>query len=142
MATTDNERFVRKVWEVRPGTLFMQAYGRGQTDSRPHNRPYRWVPYVKGAAGACWLEASDCAVLWANGGLEVKACNDLHYGSFSRNIKNEDYYFRRGIAFSMIGSEFRARLPMRYPGIFGGTGFVDLLDDDRRTTVVCWLNTH
>jgi hypothetical protein len=109
MATTDNERFVRKVWEVRPGTLFMQAYGRGQTDSRPHNRPYRWVPYVKGAAGACWLEASDCAVLWANGGLEVKACNDLHYGSFSRNIKNEDYYFRRGIAFSMIGSEFRAR---------------------------------
>jgi hypothetical protein len=108
MATTDNERFVRKVWEVRPGTLFMQAYGRGQTDSRPHNRPYRWVPYVKGAAGACWLEASDCAVLWANGGLEVKACNDLHYGSFSRNIKNEDYYFRRGIAFSMIGSEFRS----------------------------------
>jgi hypothetical protein len=137
MATTDNERFVRKVWEVRPGTLFMQAYGRGQTDSRPHNRPYRWVPYVKGAAGACWLEASDCAVLWANGGLEVKACNDLHYGSFSRNIKNEDYYFRRGIAFSMIGSEFRARAHA-LSSIIGHMGSSVFPDDVAAT--VCLMN--
>ena len=60
-------------------------------------------------------------VLWRANGLEVKLFNDLRYGSFSRNIKNADYYFRRGVAFSMIGNTFRARAH-RFASIIGHMG--------------------
>lgn len=80
-----------------------------------------WVPYIKGAAGAVWLESLDDAVLWRLRGLELKLFNELRYGSFSRNIKNADYYFRRGVAFSMIGNVFQARAH-RFASIFGHMG--------------------
>ena len=86
------------------------------------------MPYIKGAAGTCWIEALEDAVNWRNNGLEVKACNDHGYGSFSRNIKNEAYYFKQGVAFSMIGSDFVARAH-RFRSIIADMGSSVFLDD-------------
>jgi hypothetical protein len=104
MATTNNLRFLRAPWEPGGTTLGV-----------------RWQPYIKGAAGDAWVEGTRDMVLWACAGLEVKVCNEHFYGSASRNIKNEKYYFRIGVAFSPIGSNFSARLH-RVPSIIGHMG--------------------
>jgi hypothetical protein len=120
MATTDNTRFVRKPWEIGRASLHALRYG-AQSSTPMVGQHVDWVPYIKGAAGAVWLESLDDAVLWRLRGLELKLFNELRYGSFSRNIKNADYYFRRGVAFSMIGNVFQARAH-RFASIFGHMG--------------------
>lgn len=121
MATTDNTRFVRKPWETHVHAVLALRYGTVQVDTLAAVNGKPWVPYIKGAAGACWIESMDDVVSWSRNGLQVKVCNDFRYGSFSRNIKNEAYYFRRGVAFSMIGSTFQARAH-RYASIIGHMG--------------------
>ncbi len=135
MATTDNPRFVRKPWEVRVGHLLVARYGAASALGKA-SLP-RWVPLVKGAAGACWFESLDDAVCWEHNGLEVKVCNEHGYGSFSRNVKNEAFYFRQGVAFSMIGNAFLARAH-RYQSIIadmGSSAFPDNVPE-----AVCLMN--
>ena len=40
----------------------------------------------------------------------MKAYAELLYGSYSRQIRNESVYFRPGLAFTMLGSTFSARM--------------------------------
>lgn len=137
MATTDNTRFLRCPWEVSRHDLQVHRYdfsamkdGGGVCGD--------WVPYIKGAAGASWLESLDDAVLWRDDGLELKLYNELRYGSFSRNIKNAAYYFRCGVAFSMIGSTFQARAH-RYKSVIGHMGSSVFGSDV--PNLVCLMNT-
>lgn len=138
MATTDNTRFVRRPWEVRNSSLRARAYG-GRVAMTVTSNDADWVPYIKGAAGAVWLESLDDVVRWRSNGLEVKLFNELRYGSFSRNVKNVDYYFRRGVAFSMIGNVFSARAH-RFASIIGHMGssvFGENVHD-----IVCLMNSR
>jgi hypothetical protein len=137
MATTDNSRFVRRPWEVRKETMLTRRYGEHDQESWGRSVG-EWVPYIKGAAGACWIESLDDVVLWRQNGLEVKLYNDLRYGSFSRNIKNADYYFRRGVAFSMIGNTFQARVH-RFASIIGHMGSSAFAADV--APVLCLMNS-
>jgi hypothetical protein len=118
MATTNNARFVRMPWEVCPGSAWLSPYLRNEA---PQNESTGWVPYIKGASGLAWVEAANDMLLWLANGLEVKVCNEHGYGSFSRNIKNERYYFTCGVAFSMIGSSCRARVH-RFRSVIGHMG--------------------
>ncbi len=100
LATANNARFLRKPWEVS------LADG-------------RWAPYIKGAAGRAWLASVDDVVLWADEGLEIEFFEVA--GRPASRPQNREFYFRLGIAFSAIGTEFCARAH-RSPAVFGNAG--------------------
>lgn len=119
MATADNPRFLRKPWEISASRLGAERHGDSRgSESRP---AASWVPYIKGAAGVRWFESLDDVILWESNGLQVKVYNDYAYGSYSRNIKNERFYFQPGVAFSMIGDTFHARAH-RFRSVFDVVG--------------------
>ena len=116
--TGDDTRFVRNPWEVPLGETYVSKYPK---HSLGDLRTKSWVPLIKGASGLVWFEPlRDIARWWFNG-LEMKCRNDHRFGSFSRLIQNEGYYFRQGVVFTSIGSKFGARIH-RFASIFGSTG--------------------
>jgi very-short-patch-repair endonuclease len=95
LSTGDNSRFLRRPWECEATTS-------------------TWFPLVKGAEGRAWVEAVSEVMNWWRAGLEVLA-------SPGSVLRNPQYNFRRGVAFSMIGATFSARVH-RLPSLFEGKG--------------------
>ncbi|WP_082159408.1 BREX-6 system adenine-specific DNA-methyltransferase PglX [Micromonospora sp. HK10] len=131
MSTSNNARYVRCPWEVKTELT-------SRWDEPPAaNLPTGWVPTIMGAKGLGWFEPLRNVVQWEQLGLEMKVDQEVKYGSSSRRIQSQDKYFSAGIAFTMLGERFRARLH-RYRGIFGDKGssvFPEALDE-----VVCAMN--
>ena len=116
MATQNNGRFLRRPWELQRDDVLAV-----RTNTPLNQRPH-WVPYIKGAAGRRWLEPLEDVVAWRHDGWELRSWIE-HYrvripGQY---IKNEEYYFEIGVAFSPIGNEFSARAH-RFASIFGAMG--------------------
>ncbi len=110
MVTADNTRFLRTIWEIDPQHLHLQL-----AISTLVRKPTAfWVPYIKGAAGKVWLEPADTVMRWA------LACAEIFL--YERSYpKNERFWFKPGIAFSMIGANFSARAH-RYLSVFDDKG--------------------
>lgn len=113
LATSANACFLRRPWEVR---LKQISYA----EDDPHYRS-AWAPYIKGGAGGVWMEPLDDIVNWTMSGLSVKAYAQHLYGSYTRTIKNEEWYFKRGVCFTKIGSRFDGRAH-RYPSVIDVAG--------------------
>jgi hypothetical protein len=122
LATGDNTRFLRKPWEV-PRLILS-----GEREP--------WVPYIKGAAGRVWIEPLEDVLRWALVGAEVR--NFVVDGRSASRPQNVDLYFRRGVAFSMIGNDFVARAH-RNKSICGHKGSSVFPDD--LASAVCLLNS-
>ncbi len=112
LATGNNPRFLRKPWEVSES---LSSFGNAQTSSCS-----TWVPYIKGAAGARWFESLADVLKWAHSGLEKKVCSEFLGAKGGNGTPSEHLYFRLGVAFSPIGSNFTARAH-RYPSVIGHT---------------------
>lgn len=110
LATSNDGRFLRKAWEVRRVDVATAGRGSG-----------RWVPFVKGSAGRAWFEPLHDVCEWIVEGLALRVYAEKLYGSYTRTIKNERWYFREAIAFTTIGTEFAARAH-RYPSVIGHRG--------------------
>jgi hypothetical protein len=117
MITSNDRRFLRMPWEpdfervlvVRSPHVLHPALRSG------------WVPLVKGAAGRTWLENIDTLIEWRRNGLGVKLLNQHLYGSYTRQIMNEDFYFHPAVAFVTIGNTFGARAH-RYSSVIASKG--------------------
>lgn len=133
MSTQDNTRFLRRPWEIDKSKCSLHRLG-----ERPGFALASWAPYIKGAAGQQWFESLDDVVRWKDFGLEPKSFCAHLYGSHSRTIKNEALYFARGVAFSAIGTAFKARAH-RFESIFGHMGTSVFPNDTAGT--VCLLNS-
>lgn len=79
LISTESERFVRVWWET----------------SANSNR--NWVPYAKGGDFSRFYSDVYLRFDWTNDGSEIKAIAKERYGSASRTIKCEEYYFRSGL---------------------------------------------
>jgi hypothetical protein len=119
MASANNAWFLRKPWELQRRDLaVVEAFtsDREWVAANP-----RWLPFIKGAAGRKWIEPLSDAVLWESNALALKVSTEHWYGSATRNVKNEAWYLRQGIAFTTIGSAFSVRAH-RFPSVIGDTG--------------------
>ena len=123
LTTGDNARFVVRAWEVAEVS----------TSSGDHP----WAAFVLGAKGIRWMEPVQNAIRWRGNGIEVKVKCESQYGTVSKQIRNEDFYFRAGVAFTAIGVDFGARA-FRVPAVFSNTGLSLFPDDTARA--VCSLN--
>lgn len=117
MITSDDTRFLRLPWELDVSGLYLSV----DFHQLPTTGSLRWMPYIKGASGAKWLEPLRSCVKWHNHGLEVKSLNQFKYTSYTRQIMNESYYGLRGVAYSTIGSSFSVRAH-KYSSIIGSKG--------------------
>jgi hypothetical protein len=128
VGTKNDLRYLRMWWELPARNIMNREFGpvRSWTGER-------WVPFVKGAEGREWIEGVRDVINWRYAGLEIATYAKSRFG------RGATYYFRRGIAFTMIGSEFAGRLHHR-PSIFGhmgGSAFPETPED-----VLCFLNSR
>ncbi|NTX50289.1 BREX-6 system adenine-specific DNA-methyltransferase PglX [Myxococcus sp. CA039A] len=135
LATQDNTRFLRKPWEVAPQDLFWSR----EEHSPPPNAA--WVPYIKGAEGSQWFEPVSFIVRWHRCAIELRVwIEDYKRDIPGQYIKNERYYFRRGIAFTAVGAEFAARSHWS-PGVFGAMGSSVFPSRQHHAHMLCLLNS-
>lgn len=128
VCTSDNGRFLRKSWEISRDLVIFRP---------EHRRTRSWAPFVGGAKGLAWIDDGDDVCAWSLNGLAMKTYNESLYGSHSRTVQNEEFYFRSGIAFTMIGTKFAARLHAR-PSIMGKKG--SSVFPERGASVLCLMN--
>jgi hypothetical protein len=102
-STGDNTRFLRLAHEL---PLF------------PLKESLSWAPFINGAKGRAWVEGLLEAIQWRKNGLSYRLFCEKSSGA---NFRSPQLQFVRGIAFSMIGSGFLARVH-KYPSVFGNKG--------------------
>ena len=99
LRTGDNFRFVRALWELPPGSLCTDALP-GSTESADG-----WVPLVMTGAIQPWFSPMLVALNWQAGAAELRAYV-TKYGSPSRLIQSEDFYFRPGFSWTRRARRF------------------------------------
>lgn len=117
LTTGDNGRFVRQWFEVSRTRLHISRDARHPAASVERE----WAPFILGSRGRVWMEPLSDVCRWRAHGLEVKEKSAHQYGTVSKQIRNEDVYFKLGIAFAMIGNAFSARAH-RYASVIGNMG--------------------
>jgi hypothetical protein len=120
--TGNNARFVRSWPELPPSRV------------RPE-RSADWVPFINGAKGRAWLEELSEVIAWKTFGLAFRVFCETSSGA---NFRSPALHFRRGVAFSMIGANFSARVH-HYPSVFGDKGSSVFPDD--LAGAVCAMNS-
>jgi hypothetical protein len=133
--TGDNTRFLRRAFEGN----FVRSPRGTPTWGSPPRGGYSWAPFVKGAAGKQWCEPLSDVINWRNHGLELKTSVEHHYGNIAWKVSNEAFYFRPGIAFSMIGNSFAARTHQA-PSVIGDMGSSVFPTAELRNTTLCAMN--
>jgi hypothetical protein len=125
--TGDNARFTRFGWEM------ISEKRRSAADCNT------WAPFVMGAKSLRWYEPLHTVVQWKSHGLELKNRVEYKFGlnAVRWKVPNEAFFFRLGVAFSMIGASFSARAH-RYPSVCGDKGSSVFSDSVAQT--LCSMN--
>ena len=134
MATSDNNRFIRYWYEVPLQSI---GFGCGSADEAKRSG-CRWFPYNKGGSYRKWYGNNSMVVNWENGGEQVKELAALLYGSYTRTIKNIQFYFREAITYTFISN----RMGVRYspPGfIFDVAGSSVFVEGERLYIILAFL---
>lgn len=132
LTTGDNTRYVRSVWEVSLQSVSCLIEDRAPSAEEP------WAPFVLGAQGRRWFDQGQNLIRWHNLGLEVKVKAEAQYGSYTRQIRNEDLYFKAAVSFPTIGSTFSGRLH-RFPSIISNAS--SSVFSNRPNQIVCLFNS-
>ena len=110
----NNTRFTRKWFEVRMDSLRLNGDRSAPTP--------RWVPFTNGADGAAWFEPLRLVAEWGAHGIAPKLYMSGRTHADVTRFANEQFFFQpRGVAFSMVGRTFDARITLS-TGIFGDMG--------------------
>ena len=100
MATSDNDRFMRRWSEVSIQRIGFESDGR----SAAKESGCKWFPYNKGGEYRKWYGNNEFVVNWGDDGREVLEYAAQLYGSPTRTVKNIQHYFRPGSTWSQTGS--------------------------------------
>jgi len=129
LATTDNGRFLRYIWEVQASDV-----------------PLRYAPYVRGEGGERWWSPINTLVLWEDNGKAIKDAVNLAYpylkGNFAWVVKNEDYYFRAGLTFSFISKNRLSVRILDKGAIFDvGSSAIFVENESHSLALLAYLNS-
>ena len=131
LCTGYDARFIRFSWELSASKIWKE---RDREPTSSELVDYKWFPTIHGAKGVRWFEPLKLVTPWGRNGLEFRA---FKYVSGGVAIRNVDYYFKPGVAFSMIGL-FSARAH-RYRSVFGNKGSSVFPSDIAQAT--CLMNS-
>lgn len=105
MATSDNSRFLRYWYEVNFNKI-------GFNCSNVYDAAiskFKWFPYNKGGSYRKWFGNNEFVVNWEDDGREIKEYASSLYKSYTRTIKNIDYYFKEAITYTFISCDMGVR---------------------------------
>ena len=88
--TSNNFRFLRMWWEI----------GRDNVRTAKNNKA-RWVVYSKGGPYIKWFGNNWCTIDWENEGKKLQQ----YLKDNGQDLHAQDYYFRRGITYSALGTK-------------------------------------
>ena len=100
MATMDNNKYLRRWYEVEIGKCCFHAQSLG--DAKESGK--RWFPYNKGGDYRKWYGNFCYLVNWEKDGEQLKADATELYGSYSKRIYNTQFFFKPSITWSEISS--------------------------------------
>jgi hypothetical protein len=96
MTTADNNRFLRKWWEVSNLKI-----GFGCEDT---NNKYKWYPYQKGGDFRKWYGNNEYVVNWENNGYEIKNFKDEVTGKVRSSSYNDNYILHEGLSWTYLSN--------------------------------------
>lgn len=128
MRTGNNEKFLKQWFEVN------------STDIGK-----KWIIYKKGGNYRKWYGNIDYVVFWENDGYKIKEETISKYPTLTWEklgwkISNEDFYFKKGVEFSRIGSGDIGARYINDDGIFD-TAVCCLFNDDNLFYILGLLNS-
>ena len=100
MATSDNNRFLRKWYEVSLANFFASAKSLLEAKESAH----KWFPYNKGGEYRKWYGNHEYCVNWENDGQEMKAYTATLPQGMNVRLKSREYYFKPEISWSAVTS--------------------------------------
>lgn len=105
LQTSDNNRFLRLWYEVIPTSIGINL---DKLDAICSN--YKWFPHNKGGGRCKWYGNNYIIVNFKNDGQELKHWlvnnpSDPSTKHWSRNLRNYDFYFRKGITWGAVSSD-------------------------------------
>lgn len=113
----DNDRFLRFWYEVSHSKI-----------------PSKWVPCIKGGKFRKWHGNNLFVVNWENEGQEVKETGRA-------TIRNEDFFFRKGIEWNRIGSSIPAFRSFGEGFVYESASGIAFPDDPNYFDVLGFLNS-
>lgn len=137
LQTGDNTQFLRFWWEVGREAIKRDALRLAQAISSGA----KWFPYNKGGSPIPWHSKQQNVVNWASDGAEIRNFG-IETGKVKSRPQNTDYYFRRGVTWSLIATTgFAARLS---PGglIFDVAGMTCFPPEDLIPATLAILNSR
>lgn len=132
LQTGKNERFMRKWWEIgttRIDREEVSAKSSGGTQ-------FKWYPYNKGGPPIAWQSKQQNVVNWERNGAEIDSFRPRAV------IRNPDYYFCKGVTWSLTNTRtFAARLsPAGF--IFDVNGMTCFPSRERTSSILGLLNSR
>ncbi len=105
LSTSDNERFVRYIWEVGANNIAKNVTSCKESAIRKE----KWYLFQKGGEFRKWYGNLSHVVNWKNDGEEIKEWvisnpKDPDTNHWSRRIFNTEVYFKEGLTWSTISS--------------------------------------
>ena len=103
LATSDNNRFLRRWWEVEPEHTDRTCSDRDSAKKSGR----RWFPIIRGGSYRKWWGEYDEVVNWYDDGHEMKEAILAKYTYLSKPdfvIKNQNDYFKPAVSWSKISS--------------------------------------
>ena len=147
LSTSDNERFVRYIWEISHERIAFEVASTEECQDRNE----KWFLFQKGGEFRKWFGNLMHVVNWQNDGEEIKHWvtnnpKDPDTTHWSRRIFNTDLYFKKGLTWSTISSgliSFRlsekgTMISNAAGGIFGFGTDSELLNVSRALNSKVW----
>ena len=138
LATTDNNRFLRFWFEVskrKIGTGF-----KNKVTAEKSGR--KWFPLNKGGKFRKWYGNKEYVINWEKDGKELKEAVVTRYGggSYTKEIRSEDKYFKDGITWSALTSSVSSFRLTDYGVLFDSAGS-SMIPSNRQAGILGLLNT-
>lgn len=134
LATGDNDRFVRFWYEVSNKNIGLNC--KSWDEALETNK--KWFPYNKGGDYRKWYGNNEYVVNWENNGCEIKHFKDT-MGKLKSRPQNLEYYFIKGITWSLFGFENFGVRYKNYGFIFDVSGSSMFPDEKYLKYVIGYL---
>ena len=94
LQTDDNARFIREWYEVESSKIDFQHKAGSIFDDA------KWFPHIKGGTYRKWYGNLSNVVNWQYDGVEIKESAAKKYGSYTKRVQSQEYYFKEGLAWT------------------------------------------
>lgn len=121
--TGNNERFVRKWWEIYENQV---------------NKPDEFIFYAKGGGFRKWYGNLDSVVNWTPEARHIYQYGD---GEHASSIINRDYWYKKGITWGLISSGIPSFRVMPEGATFDKGGSTIIVNDDIYVFIMALLNS-